>query len=197
LFGRVYGPDGEPLNGAFAAGLTGAPSPIGGSSPKPKLLLADWTAVALKPESPRTLVFWDEERKLGKALLLHGDERGPVSVRLEPLGSVDGVLVDAGGRAQAGAKLQMRYSARQEKTLPGELSGGGFPGMTLTPPALGLPEATTAQNGGFRVEGLIGGIEYDLFVQQGESGSMLAGAITVARGECKTLGRVQSDQKTK
>jgi hypothetical protein len=194
LRGQVCGPDGEPLNGAFAAGLTGAPSSVDGSSPKPKLDAADWTAVALKPESPRTLVFWDEEKKLGKALLVHGDEPAPVSIRLEPLGSVAGVLVDAGGRAQAGAKLQVRYSARQEKTLPGEL-GKGIPG--LIPPALSLPEATTGQNGGFRIEGLIGGIEYDVFVQQGQKSSSLARAITLAGGECKTLGNVQSDQKAK
>jgi hypothetical protein len=194
LRGRVYGPDGKPLNGAFAAGLTGAPSSIDGSPPKPKLALADWTAVALKPERPRTLVFWDEEKKLGKALLLRGDEPGPVSVRLEPLGSVAGVLVDAGGRGQADAKVKARYSVKQEKTLAGEL-GKGIPG--LIPPALYLPEAATGQNGAFRVEGLIGGIEYDLFVQQGQESSLVAGAITVAGGEFKTLGNVKPNQKSK
>jgi hypothetical protein len=194
LHGRVYGPDGKPLNGAFAAGLTGAPSSVAGSSPKPKLAETDWTAVALKPERPRTLVFWDEEKKLGKALLLHGNEPGPVCVRLEPLGSVAGVLVDAGGRALAGAKLQLRYSPRQEKTLPGEL-GKGIPG--LIPPALSVPEATTGQSGGFRIEGVIEGIEYDLFIQQGQNSSLLVGAITLAGGECKTLGNVHSDQKAK
>ena len=58
-------------------------------------------------------MFWDEEKKLGKALLLHGDEPAPVSIRLEPLGSVAGVSVDAGGRARGRCKAS---SARQRQT---------------------------------------------------------------------------------
>jgi hypothetical protein len=194
LRGRVYGPDEKPLNGAFAAGLTAAPSPVDGSSPKPKLSEADWTAVALEPRRPRTLVFWDEEKKLGKAVLAHGDEPSPLTVRLEPLGSVAGVLVDAGGRPQAGTRVEAHYSAGQVKTLPGQL-GKGIPGLTA--PALPLRQATTGKDGGFRVEGLVPGIEYDLFVQQGQKSSPLAEALSLAGGECKKLGNVQTDQNAK
>jgi hypothetical protein len=194
LRGRVCGPDGKPLNGAFAAGLTAAPSPMDGASPKPKLSQSDWTAVALEPRRPRTVVFWDEEKKLGKAVLANGDEPSPLTVRLEPLASVVGALVDTGGRPQAGATVEARYSTGQVKTLPRQL-GKGIPGLIA--PALPLPQATTGQDGGFRVDGLIPGIEYDLFVQQGQKSSPLAEALSLAGGACQNLGKVQSDQKAK
>jgi hypothetical protein len=168
LRGRVCGPDGKPVAEAFAAGLTDAPSPVHGSAPKPKLTAADFTAVALDSRRPRTLVFWHEQRKLARAVLVRGDEPEPLTIRLEPLGAVIGRLVDADGRPRAGVEVEARYSDRQTRTLPGEL-GKGIPGFTT--PALSLPKATSGPDGRFRIEGLIAGMTYDLHVGRGKNSS--------------------------
>jgi RNA polymerase sigma factor (sigma-70 family) len=159
LRGTVRGPDGKPLAGAYAAGLTASYSPVDGSPAKARLPGADFTTVGLSRRHPRTLVFWHEEKNLGRALLVYGDEHGPLDVRLEPLAGVAGRLVDAAGRPQAGVKVQARYSGRQSRTLPGELSSEY---ALLIPPALRLPEATTDRAGRFQLRGLIRGLTYDV-----------------------------------
>jgi hypothetical protein len=192
LRGTVCGADGKPLAGVFAAGLTDAPSVLRGSDPKPKLTAADFTAVALNPRRPRALVFWDEQRKLAKTVLARGDEPGPLTVRLEPLSTVTGRLVDGDGRLRAGIDLEARYSSQQTKTLPGEL-GKGIPGLTTA--ALPLPRATSGPDGRFRIEGLIAGLKYDLIVRSGKKESRLVEDLSVPGGQCKDLGDVRPDPK--
>jgi RNA polymerase sigma factor (sigma-70 family) len=187
LSGTVLGPDGKPLDGVFAAGLSGAYSPANGSPPKPRLTGAAFTAVGLG--RPRTLVFWHEEKKLARAVLVRGDERGPLTVRLEPLGSATGRLVDAEGRPQAGVKVQALYGGRQSQTLPGELS----PALEgLIPPALPLGEATTDPHGRFQLRGLISGLKYDLVaVKVGAKVVKLVEEVGFPPGEAKDLGDVK------
>jgi hypothetical protein len=192
LSGRVSGPDGAPMSGVFAAGLTAAPSVLHGSLPKPKLAGAAFSAIALDPRRPRTLVFWDEDKKLAKAVLVRGDESDPLSVRLEPLAAVNGLLLDAQGRPQAGVQVETRYSSRHAETLPGELAKG-IPGISAT--AMPLPQATTGADGRFRVEGLIPGMRYDLFIQGGQKAPRLAEDFFVAGGQCKDLGELRSEPK--
>jgi RNA polymerase sigma factor (sigma-70 family) len=193
LQGKVCGPDGKPLAGVFAAGLTSAPSVPLGSQAKPKLMEAEFSAVALDPGRPRTLVFWSEEKKLAKAVLPRGDEAQVLTVRLEPLGAATGLLVDAAGHPLAGAKIEARYSKQQTKTLPGEL-GKGIPGLVNS--ALPFPKAASAHDGRFRIEGLISGLKYDLFVRQDKKESRLADDLSVPGGQCKDLGEVRADRKT-
>jgi hypothetical protein len=192
LRGRVYGWDGKPVAGLYAAGLTAAPSALNGSPSKPKLDGTDFEAVALDPRRPRTLVFWQEEKKIGKAVLTRGDEPAPLVVRLEPLGAVAGLLVDDEGRPQPGARVETRYSRRQTTTLPVEL-GKGIPG--IFPSALPLPQATTGSDGRFRVEGLIAGLKYDIFIKRGKTDRSLVEDLSVSGGECKDLGTVPADRK--
>jgi len=192
LSGTLLGPGGERLAGVFAAGLTSAYSPAHGSSPKPKLASAEFTAVALSPRRPRTLVFWHEEKKLAKAVLVRGNEHGPLAVRLEPLGAVTGLLRDAEGPPGVGAKVEARYSRRQLATLPGELAPG-IPGFTK--PALALPRATAGKDGRFRLQGLIPGMQYDLFGQTGKKPLRFAEGISVAGGESEDLGESGVGQK--
>ncbi|HEV3260032.1 MAG TPA: hypothetical protein VG013_24400 [Gemmataceae bacterium] len=195
LSGTLLGPGGGPLTGAFAAGLTAAYSPAHGSSPKPKLPTAVFTAVALSPGRPRTLVFWHEEKKLAKAVLVRGNEPGPLTVRLEPLGAVTGLLRDAEGRPEVSAKVEARYSSRQDGTLPGELSLGSPGFLGIFKPALPLPRATTGKDGRFRLQGLVPGMQYEVFAQTGKKTSRLARGFSVAGGECKDLGETRAEAK--
>ncbi|MCI0463301.1 MAG: carboxypeptidase regulatory-like domain-containing protein, partial [Gemmataceae bacterium] len=164
--GTVLGPDGQPLDNVFVAGLTAAYSPIYSPSTKPKLPAAAFTAIGLDPQRPRLLVFWHEQKQLAKAVVVRGDEPGPLTVRLEPLASATGRLVDVAGRPQAGAQVQARYSNRQDGTLPGELTGGSFP--IALPTALPLSQATTDPDGRFHLQALVPGIHHDFAAKREE-----------------------------
>jgi RNA polymerase sigma factor (sigma-70 family) len=188
LDGTVLGPNGSPLGGAFAAGLTDAASPVHGSPPKVTLRTPAFTAVALDPRRPRSLVFWQEEKKLARAVLVRGDEPGPLKVRLEPLGTVTGLLRNAEGKPAAGVRVEVRYSSGQKRALPDEL-GEGIPGISK--PALTLPAGTTDAEGRFRLAGLVPGMKYDLF-RKGKDATPLAEDFSVAGGESKDLGEVRA-----
>jgi hypothetical protein len=190
----VLGPDGKPLDGVFVAGLTDAYSPVHGSPAKVKLATAAFTAIALNSRAPRTLVFWHEKKKLGRAVLVRGTESGLLSVRLEPHATATGRLIDATGRHQAGRKVQARYSSRQSQTLPGEISPSV---QGLVPAVLPLPEATTDRDGRFRLQGLMAGMKYDLVVTDGDSASTLMAEVSVPPGDSKDLGDLKVPPKTK
>jgi hypothetical protein len=178
----------------FVAGLTATYSPgVHGSPTKVKLPTATFTAVALSPDRPRTLVFWHEPKKLARAVLVRDSDTSPLTVRLEPLAASTGRLLDAEGRPQAGSKVQARYSSRQRSTLPGELSPFG---EGLIPAALPLCEATTDRDGRFRLQGLIPGMKYDLVIV-GDSGLVtdLAEDVDFPPGDAKELGDVKARSK--
>src|SRR5262249_7965925 len=59
------------------------------------------------PKLYRTLIFRNAEKGLGKTLRVDGSVAGPIDVRLEPLGSLTGRLVDAAGNPQSGATLRL------------------------------------------------------------------------------------------
>jgi RNA polymerase sigma factor (sigma-70 family) len=195
LSGTVHGPDGKLLDDVVAAGLTAAYSPTAGSPSRRKLKDDTFTVLAASAKQPRTLVFWHEEKKLARAVLLKGNERAPLTVRLEPLAAITGRLVDARGRPQAGIKVLARYSRRQSRTLPGELSS---PYPDIIPPVLSLPEATTDRDGRFQLQGLIPGMEYDVVVMKdGKAAATLVEDASFPAGVRKDLGDVKTDAKSK
>jgi hypothetical protein len=195
LNGCVLGPDGKPLDGVFAAGLTAAYSATDGSPAKPRLTGGAFTVVGLIPGRPRTLVFWHEEKKLAQTVLVRGEEPGPLTIRLAPLGAVTGRLVDASGRPQVGASVQAPYSSRQKETLPAELAP---PYPDVIPPVLPLGEATTDGDGRFRLQGLLPGMKYDLVaVKDGESLGKLVEDVRFPSGETKDLGDIKPQAKQK
>src|SRR5262249_53974719 len=87
--GTGVGPDGKPVAGAIAFGLTAIPDPGARTIPRParfgppppaRLKGSSFTAFGLNPKEPRHLVFIHPEKKLGKVLRLRGDEKGPLVV---------------------------------------------------------------------------------------------------------------------
>jgi hypothetical protein len=122
--GNVVGPDDKPLEGAYAVGLAGVPIFWGFADSK--LSKATFTAGGLDPARPRSLFFFHAEKKLAKLHPVRGDEKEPVTVRLEPLGAVAGRLLDSAGKPRAGLKVAVMHSTegKDYKGLPLEFTSG-------------------------------------------------------------------------
>jgi hypothetical protein len=160
--GSVVGPDGKPLAGAHATGL----SPIFefASFEQRKLATAGFKVGGLAPGRPRAVLFIHQEKKLARLHRLKGDEKGPVTVRLEPLAALTGRLLDADGKPAAGLKVTALMSVQREdyKDLPVDLLYD-YPSWSKLTNA----EATTDKDGRFRVGGLVPGLKYLINVQDG------------------------------
>jgi hypothetical protein len=112
---------------------------------------------------------------------LNGDEKGPLTVKLQPWGAATGRLVDAAGKPVTDARILLVCPS-----LPA-------PGLQ---PLAGV--ARTDAEGRFRVEGLSPGLKYDLQLRRGEAKSetLLSGGdavkgVSTKVGEVKELGDVR------
>jgi RNA polymerase sigma factor (sigma-70 family) len=163
--GSVTGPDGKPLAGATVYGLV--PHPFAYST----LTTADFTVGGIHPKRTRQLLFIHKEKGLGHYQAIRGDEKGTLTVRLQPLGSASGRVVDKNGQPLPGLLLNVNRS---------RLSG---PGGT---------QVKTDKEGRFRAAGLVPGQKYDLR----EANSVRPGGkpdIVVEPGKNKDLGDVTID----
>ncbi len=193
--GTVVGPDGQPLAGAHVAGLTPLARWLFRGSPQgvrsKGLPSANFTALGLNPRKARNIVFFHPEKKLGKVQAVRGDEAGPLTVRLEPLGSVTGRILDAKGRPWAGLKVRADLTRliAAYKDLPWELMDNLGPTMEVI--------TTTDREGKFRIDGLLPGLQYNLLFNVGEikPGSTIAAYrenLKVEVGKTKDLGDIKS-----
>ncbi len=122
LTGTVLGPDGKPLAGARFWGTT--------------LASAEFTEWGINPDKPerRVLDFVHEGKKLAGFLVIKGDEKGPLQVRLQPWGAFTGRLVTPQGDPLTDVVVSCK-------------AGDAYPD----------------KNGRFRLEGLIPGWKYELY----------------------------------
>src|SRR5205823_12613155 len=97
----VQDADGQPLAGAWVAGLT-EHWPITFKLPEPTA-----TVYALTPGKPRTLFVYHAGKKLGGSVTVRGDETEPVVAKLGALGQVTGRLRDADGNPLAGVNVSV------------------------------------------------------------------------------------------
>jgi RNA polymerase sigma factor (sigma-70 family) len=159
LQGALVGPGGEPLTGVEVVGLT--------ALPKEELLDgASFSVKGLNPLCSRELIFLHRQKNLGKALSVRGDEAGPLTVRLDPCGSILGRLVDRGGKPVP--------------EVPLWFTRGGN-GLEKT--------ATTDGEGRFRAP-LVPGQKYSLMHLGPRRLLRNVGAIEVESGQCLDLGDV-------
>ncbi len=187
--GSVVGPDGQPLAGVRVAGLT-----VGG--PPQKLDGVTFTVKGLSPTRTRILLFVDAEKKLGKVVTFRGDQEGPLVVRLEPLGTLAGRIVDAEGKPlEAIGVTTYPYTKEEFDNLPHETVAfqGGF-GITLGLwHAFTTHEMTTGADGMFRFEGLLPGLTYQVYASRGDlkkANTLLLskGNVKVEAGKTNDLG---------
>jgi hypothetical protein len=164
LSGTIADPEGRLLAGTMVSGLNAVMSLHPTSEAEFKLATPNFTATGLDPQRPRTLVFYHAEKKLAKSVVMRGDEKGPLVVRLEPLGAFTGRLVDPKGNPREGAEVSLLFEKKQEAVLPGELVFSTNPLHKILLPS----KAIADKNGRFRIEGLIAGVKYDLWIGQGE-----------------------------
>jgi RNA polymerase sigma factor (sigma-70 family) len=185
--GSVVGPDGKPVGGARAMGLTR----LGvNADAQPVIQFGKngaFTAVNLDPRRPGEFVVYQAERQLAGRVRLTGDETRPVTVRLERLGKVKGRVLDSAGRPLAGVEVQPSW-----KDPTGQIHPGGH----FDPRHAVI---TTDKDGRFEMEGLLPGVPFELAVVYAKKPN--EPAIYVAHrfenltwkpGETKDLGTVRT-----
>jgi hypothetical protein len=170
LRGTVVGTDGKLLAGARAFGLT-AYGESRNWTQKP-LPGADFAVYGLGEGQGREVLFQHAEKKLAGLLLVGGEDRGPLTMKLEPWGVVTGRLVTAEGKPQAGVLLRIA-----DRLLP----SNGF---------------QTDGDGRFRIEGLAPGTAYTLdVVQKGQPAANVFSHLKLKAGEARDLGDVAMTPK--
>jgi RNA polymerase sigma factor (sigma-70 family) len=159
--------EGKPLAGAWAARLTDH-WPITYKLPEPTA-----TVYALSSDKPRTMAFFHPEKRLGGTAVVRGDEKGPVVVKLAPVGSVSGRLREEDGTPLAGAEVSVNARGRVARAL-----------YRFARPTGKL--VRTDKDGRFRLEGVVPGVAFHL--QVSKEGVGFVGPLQLKPGEGRDLG---------
>jgi RNA polymerase sigma factor (sigma-70 family) len=164
--GTVLGPDGQPLAGARAFGLTGWTD-----WSRAGMTTAEFTVREFNPRRPRPVLFRHPEKGLVGVAQPPKENGAAVTVRMEPGATVTGRLVGADGEPRAGVELTLSFRLRK-----------GFDGESY------LPEPIKTDGAGrFRIPALLSGYEYRLSDDKGE----LPFGDGLRPGQTKDLGDVR------
>jgi RNA polymerase sigma factor (sigma-70 family) len=189
--GTVCGPDGKPLDGAIAAGVRGI-------NPPGAMKSSDFTVGGMRADSHRLLLFLHNGQKLGAIQPVSGDSADPIQVKLQPLGQMTGQVRKGDKEGWAGLSVTavpLVPDGKKYENLPTEQSR--VQGLFNIQPApwwkLTKRTAKTDANGRFQLEGLLPGLEYTLYVSDGdvaESGTLVVERrkVTVSAGKTTDLG---------
>ena len=90
-------PEGRPIGGTKAAGVSDLFSSSEYSQQSPTIEIH-----ALDPSKPRRVTITHAGRKLIGSVYLKGDETGPLTIRLQPWGTITGRIVDDEGQPRGG-----------------------------------------------------------------------------------------------
>jgi RNA polymerase sigma factor (sigma-70 family) len=169
LKGAIVGADGRSLTGVSVTGLN-----VQAFRSTEPLSAAEFTVAGLSPNRPRLVTFLHKGKNLGAVLLVRPEDKGPLTVRLEPCGTVTGRLLDKAGKPLAAAGL-WAY-----------LSDGRFQGAEGH---AHMPGTATDKEGRFRLEGLVPGVSYAVNLRLGAAASQsLTGGMKLEAGQTKELG---------
>lgn len=148
--GDVMDADGKPLAGAEVCGLTEIfPAAV-------RLAGSEFTAEALDPHTPRTIVFRHSERKLFGKMTLRGDEKERAKVKLEPCASAKGRLLDSDGRPRKSTPVLLMYEDLPVYAYFAFL-GSAFP----------FPMAITDAEGEFNFDNIFPTVEFSVVCPKG------------------------------
>jgi RNA polymerase sigma factor (sigma-70 family) len=171
--GTVLGPDGKPLAGARVSGLKDMVY-----WENDALAGAAFEARGLPADKPRLLQFVHESQRLAGSLLVGPDDKGPLTVKLGPWGTLTGRVMTPDGDPLTDVEVA---------------SANGI----VPDPALGSfrNRIRPDKEGRFRIEGLIPGLKYNLSVLKGYYGLQIVNGkskdLTIAAGETKDLGEIR------
>ncbi|HMF14394.1 MAG TPA: carboxypeptidase-like regulatory domain-containing protein, partial [Gemmataceae bacterium] len=172
---RIEDAEGKPLTGAIVSGMTELwPMTFA-------LKKAEGTIYALDGKRQRHVVFYHRERKLGGHVIVRGDEKEPVTVRLELLGTVTGRLLDLDGQPISGVEVSLSMPLRAESELFRYLDAQREP-------------VKTDKDGRFRLEGVLPRLIFQLSLHQGRTyftGDPKIGTKQVGPGKTLDLGDVR------
>ena len=168
----VLDPEGQPLGGTKAAGIgdrfSGAESEQESSAIE---------IHALDPSKPRRVTITHAGRKLAGSVYLRGDETGPLTVRLQPWGTITGRIVGEDGQPRGGLALIDLLAIYPQ--LPAD--------QGILPEGIRI-----SHDGRFRIERLIPGLKYGASAIERSMGlGSVFRDVTVAPGEVKDLGDVK------
>lgn len=193
---RVVDPDGKPLPGTLAAGLrhdwfTGADWPGMDKA-------GEYLALGLDPMHPRLLCFAHWDKKLAGSVVVRGDEKAPVTVKLQPWASVKGRLLNANGQP---IKNETLWFTELPPLNPGKYraldNGLHVVERSGYKPS---PDPRTDADGNFQVEGLIPGLKYNLALRDSQGAfawdqikwqGLAFSNLVLKPGESKDLGDVK------
>ncbi len=153
---RIQDPQGKPLSGVLVSGIDAIPGQHylnANVSPGSECVLA-----ALDPRQPRQVIFYHAERRLAGSLIVRGDEKEALTVRLAPTGTLTGRLQDADGRPVSGVDIEIWVN---EPSSPTSLTY-----LYVHLNSTRLP-VRTDKEGRFRVEGVVPGEKFSLSVRRG------------------------------
>jgi RNA polymerase sigma factor (sigma-70 family) len=168
LKGRVLGPDGQPIAGVTVFGLS--PRLASYQELHETLEGAEFTVRGINPRRKRLIVFQHRGKSLGYCLKELPDEKhGPLTIKLQPCGSISGRIVDADGMPAASGRVYVQGYA-----------WAGDPGA---------PFPTLDKEGRFHVKGLVPGLEYS--VNDNKRPMILLDGIVVEPGKNKDLGDIK------
>src|SRR5262249_55191805 len=142
------------------------------------------------------LVFVHPEKKLAKVQKVAAEDKGPLTVRLEPTGALAGRVLDPAGRPSAGVKVKAAYSIAEleEARKAGKDSKNRVWELELLYDFQAWEkilnrEGTTDKDGKFRLDGLVPGLKYDLGVNDGLPQDVIRRErLSVESGKDKDLG---------
>jgi RNA polymerase sigma factor (sigma-70 family) len=166
--------DGKRLKGTTVAGVTAT---------WPAVLTikdANCTIFALDPKKPRRVFFLHAKRKLTGTLLLRGDEKEPVVVRLGQADPVIGRLLTSDGQPLAGADIYLNWNDAVGNQLYGGINK--------------RPRVRTDKDGHFRFEGIVPELKFKLGIIRGETiflGDPPIGVRQAKAGEPLDLGDIR------
>src|SRR5262249_37661188 len=140
LKGTVLDPDGQPVSGTLSRGLNA--SRVWDNYPRGS---ADFRVIGIPAGESRRVSFLHPDRKLCGSVLIDADDTGPVVVKLQPWGVITGRIVTDDGRPRDKLELVGNYLPENPPS-----DYGVFP-----------EDIPIANNGRFRIEGLIPGLQYE------------------------------------